>query len=54
MAYDVNFTSPNYKLQVKCMLHYIGHHSSLSFGVVGYDFDYDLGPVCVGEIDSTK
>ena len=42
MAHDVNFATPNDKLYCKTMSGTI-HYANLSVGVVGYDFDYDLG-----------
>ena len=55
MADDVNFTAPNNILNVKRVFDYIWYHdSNLPVGFVEYDFDYNLGLLCVWEIESTK
>ena len=53
MVYDVNFTTRNYKKIVsKSLLDYIRHiYSNPTFGIIGYDRDYDLGLGLFGEID---
>ena len=51
MAYYVQFTAPNNKLNVKSSQGYIWYHySHLSVGVVGYDFELSSWSVfvCVG------
>ena len=51
MVYDVSFTAESNKLIVESLLDYIYYHySNMSVGVVGYDFDYDLGSrLCRGD-----
>ena len=49
MIYNVKFTVPNNHLHVKRLLTHTGHnYSNMSLGIVGYHFDYDLGPRSFG------
>ena len=43
MVYDINLPTRIHKLHVKCLLHFIWDHYSVSVSVAGYDADYNLG-----------
>ena len=49
MEYNINLPAPNNRLNFKSLLGCIWYlYSDMYFGVVGYGFDYDVGPCLCG------